>query len=215
MGAGYEAAELRADGLACERGGRLVFSGLSFGLASAEALVLRGPNGSGKTSLLRLIAGLLKPAAGRISWGGENVAGEPEAHRARLHYVAHQDAVKAALSVAENIAFWARYRGGREASAHALAHFGLNRLAAIPARYLSAGQRRRLALCRLIAISAPLWLLDEPHLTLDAEGQAALLAAIAEHRGRGGLVVMAAHGESGLADARTLELDRFAPAEAA
>jgi heme exporter protein A len=188
--------EFLGEDLACERGERLVFAGLSFSLKAGEALILTGPNGSGKSSLLRLMAGLLKPAAGRLLWDGESISEEPEAHRRRLHYLGHQEAVKTVLTVAENLSFWAAMKGGAEerpALLDALDRFGLAALAEVPARYLSAGQRRRLALARLLAAPGELWLLDEPTVGLDSASVARLAEEIEAQRARGGRVVLATH----------------------
>jgi heme exporter protein A len=197
--------------IACVRGERLVFRGLSFALEAGEALVLTGPNGSGKSSLLRLMAGLLPPWSGTLAWDGEGIARDPAAHRARLHYLGHQDAVKPALTAAETLAFWAGLRGGGLAVGAALRRFRLDGLAETPCRFLSAGQRRRLALARLIASPAPLWLLDEPTTGLDAASVADLEAAVAEHCAGGGIVVAATHIPLGLAAPRTVSLAEFAP----
>jgi heme exporter protein A len=198
---------LTADELVCVRGGRQVFAGLSFALAPGEVLVLRGPNGSGKSSLLRLLAGFLAPAAGRLAWAGDRVADDLAAHRARLHYVGHLDAVKSLLTVRENLAFAAALggagAGGLEA---ALGGFDLAPLADLPARYLSAGQKRRLALARLLAGARPLWLLDEPGVGLDAANRERLEQALAEHRAAGGLAVLATHGDVAVENALLLEL---------
>ncbi|MBN8902752.1 MAG: heme ABC exporter ATP-binding protein CcmA, partial [Rhodospirillales bacterium] len=156
---------LTAEALAAFRGERLVFRDLGFSLAPAEALVLVGPNGSGKSTLLRLLAGLVRPAAGRLLWDREDALADLPAHAARVVYVGHQDAVKPGLTAAENLRFAAALTGG--VAAEALAAVGLERLADLPARMLSAGQKRRLALARLALGSAPLWLLDEPTLGLD------------------------------------------------
>jgi heme exporter protein A len=149
------APDLIAEGLACRRGERLVFAGLSFRLGVGGALLLGGSNGSGKTSLLRLVATLIEPAAGRLLWDGEPVASDIAGHRARLAFVGHQDAVKPALSPRETLRFWAALRGVSPARSgplveEALAAFALNAVADWPCRWLSAGQRRRLALARLI-----------------------------------------------------------------
>ena len=197
-----------ADELVCVRGGRLVFAGLSFALAAGEVLVLRGPNGSGKSSLLRLVAGFLKPAAGRLAWAGAAISDDLAGHRARLHYVGHLDAVKSLLSVRENLAFAAALGGvGGDRLEVALAGFDLEALAEVPARYLSAGQKRRLALARLLAGARPLWLLDEPGVGLDAANRARLEQALAAHRAAGGLAVLATHGDVAVEDALLLELD--------
>jgi len=176
--------------LVCRRGERLVFADLDFDLPLGGALLLRGPNGSGKSSLLRLMAGLLHPAKGDLAWNGVSIQRDPEAHRRRLAFLGHLDAVKAALTVDENLAFWC----GRAAVAQALQAFGIARLAALPARLLSAGQRRRLALARVAASGAPLWLLDEPTNGLDAAAEELFATALARHRAAGGMAAIALHG---------------------
>jgi len=195
--------------LACRRGERLVFAGLSFTLAAGGALVLTGPNGSGKSSLLRLMAGLGRPEAGVLGWDGAPIGDDPTAHRARFHFIGHQEAVKPLLSVAENLAFWAGMRGGGDV-AQALAGFRLGALAASPCRLLSAGQRRRLALARLLASPAPLWLLDEPATGLDSEALEDLGAAIAAQRAAGGRVVLSTHTPLAMPGAASLSLADFA-----
>ncbi len=194
-------------GLGCIRGGRTVFANLDFAVSDGEALILRGPNGSGKSSLLRLMAGLLRPEVGDILWDGEALTHDPEAHGARLHYVGHLDAIKPALTVTENLTTWAELRTGDPSGVTpALAQFGLDNLAGIPARLLSAGQRRRLALARITATPAPLWLLDEPTVTLDADAAARVAAMIAAHRAGGGTAIVATHGEIALDGAQRLDL---------
>lgn len=204
--AGPEAALLEARDVACRRGGRIVFEGLDLALAPGEALLLRGPNGSGKSSLLRLLAGLLRPLAGTIRWAGRAIADDPPAHRARLHYVAHADGLKAALTVRENLDFAAALAGGSPRPAAALEGFDLAALADLPARFLSSGQRRRLALARLLATARPLWLLDEPGVGLDRQSRDRLEGAIARHRGAGGVCVVASHGDVALPDPLVLDL---------
>ena len=159
MGAMEPGADLVAVDLACRRGERLVFAGLSFGLRAGGALVLRGANGSGKTSLLRLLAGLIAPAAGRLTWGETPIDDDPAGHRTRLHYVGHQDGVKPGLTPRETLVFWAALRGCSircRASMldAALAAFALEPVADWPCRWLSAGQRRRLALARYNLLAA-------------------------------------------------------------
>ncbi len=202
---------LSGEKLTCIRGDRLVFAGLDFALETGGALVLRGRNGSGKTSLLRICAGLLQPAEGRLLLDGRAAAEDPEALAAALHFVGHLDPLKPVLTVAENLGFWTRLRGGGGAVAAALGHFGLAELADLPARYLSAGQRRRVNLARLAASPAAIWLLDEPTTGLDDQARAALAELAAAHRGGGGMVMAATHVDLDLPDAAEL---RLGPAEA-
>jgi heme exporter protein A len=201
---------LTGQDLSCIRGERLVFTGLSFRLEAGGVLVLRGPNGSGKSSLLRLVAGLARPAAGAIAWNGDNVATDRTAHCARLAYVGHADAVKPALTVAENLAFWAGLRGDGGDVPGALALLGLDRHAQVPGRFLSSGERRRLALAQLAACRTTLWLLDEPAVGLDRTAQATLEEMIAAHRRGGGMVALSTHTEMALDAADTLDLTAFA-----
>ena len=156
---------MQATGLAAFRGERLVFRDLDFTVAAGGALLLTGPNGSGKSTLLRLLAGLLRPAAGTLTWDGADALADLSAHARRVAYLGHQDAVKPALTAVENLRFAARLSGG--AAGTALAAVGLQDLADLPTRMLSAGQRRRLALARLALSQSPLWLLDEPTIGLD------------------------------------------------
>ncbi len=203
--------ELVGEGLACRRGERLVFTGLDCRLAAGGALILRGSNGSGKSSLLRLFATLLAPAAGGLFWGGAPVMRDRARYRALIHYVGHLDAAKPALSPREMLRVWAALRGSEEPAIEpALAAFALHAVADRPCRWLSAGQRRRLALARLIAAPAPIWLLDEPAAALDGDGEARLTRLIAEHRSVGGRVAVATHQTIALGDAAVFVLDDFA-----
>jgi heme exporter protein A len=198
--------------LACVRGGRPVFRGLAFNLDAGDALVLTGRNGAGKSSLLRLMAGLGRPAKGVLLWNDADVGEDRSAHAARLHYVGHADALKPVLTVAENLGFWARFGGEAAAVGPALTAFGIGALAALPARFLSQGQRRRVALARLLTRDAPLWLLDEPRASLDAAAVDLLDAVIAEHRRRGGMVVLSLHGPDHPPAATVLNVGAFAAA---
>ena len=195
--------ELSLDNIALERGERRIASGISARVASGEALLLQGPNGSGKSTLLRVLAGLLPAADGAIRWNGADVAQDREAHRARLCYLGHQDALKAGLTALENLQFWASFNGGDAETA--LKAFGLAKLADRPARTLSAGQKRRLALSRLALSDAPLWLLDEPVTALDAEARASFVALVKRHLAAGGLAIIATHEPLAL-EARVLQL---------
>ena len=195
---------LVAQNLDCIRGGRTVFTGVAFAVAGGEAMSVTGRNGAGKSSLLRQIAGLVGIAHGAIALEG----GDPELSIAeQAHYLGHLDAVKASLTVRENLAFWGRYLAGRETGIDAgLAGLALDGLADLPAGYLSAGQRRRLALARLIAVPRPLWLLDEPTAALDASAQTRVAELMRAHLAGGGLIVAAMHGPIGLDVARELRL---------
>jgi len=187
---------LSGRGVRCVRGGREVFSGLDFETDSGEALAVTGPNGSGKTSLLRLIAGLLTIADGSIGLeGGETELTLPE----QSHYLGHRDALKSALSVMENLSFWRDFLGGEVFDAGAsLAAVGLDHAAHLPAAYLSAGQRRRLSIARLLVVRRPVWLLDEPANALDTAGQSMFAALMGDHLERGGLIIAATHAPLGV-----------------
>jgi len=206
MAAGELQKSFTGEGLACRRGERRVFQGVAFALDAGGALVLGGPNGSGKTSLLRLMAGLAPPEQGRIAWDGTSITDDPATHRARLHYIGHQEAVKLALTAEENLGFWAQMRGTAANATAALRRFRLDPRATWPARYLSAGERKRLGLARLLASPAALWLLDEPTTGLDTESIEILLAVIAEHRRDGGRVAVATHAVMPLPAAQAVSL---------
>jgi heme exporter protein A len=182
---------LAARKIGCQRGGRTIFRDISFSLAPGEALLVSGPNGAGKTSLLRQIAGLLPLAGGELRLEGASAdAALPEL----CHYVGHLNAVKPSLSVNENLRFWGEFLGSNgEETSNALAAFGLVALAELPAGLLSAGQKRRLALARLLAARRPIWLLDEPQSSLDTASLNLLDAAIKAHLARGGIAVTASH----------------------
>jgi heme exporter protein A len=191
------------------RGGRVIVERLSFRLSGGSALLLTGANGSGKTTLLRSLAGFLQPASGQIRHEGADAEREP----AELaHFIGHLDGIKAHLTVEENLRFWAAYLGDEADVAAALDSFALSGLADIPAGYLSAGQKRRLALARLAAAKRPIWLLDEPTVSLDTASVALLVAAIEAHVAGGGLAVIATHIPLALHRAQEI---RLGPAEAA
>jgi heme exporter protein A len=199
--------QLSGRGVTCVRGGREVFAGLDFAAISGEAVAVMGRNGSGKTSLLRLIAGLLIPAGGTIALdGGDTELTLPE----QCHYLGHRDALKPALSVAENLSFWADFLGGeRFDAAESLAAVGLDHAADLPAAFLSAGQRRRLSLARLLTIHRPVWLLDEPTTALDAAGQDMFGGLMRDHLASGGLIIAATHAPLGI-EARELRIGGMA-----
>jgi heme exporter protein A len=195
------------------RGERLLFRGLGFTLEPGGALLLTGANGSGKSSLLRVMAGLLPPAAGDLSWNGRPVAEDGEAQRARLVYLGHADAIKPTLTVGETLRLHARLRGATAAPGPALEALGIGGLIDVPGRQLSAGQRRRVGLARLLICPAPLWLLDEPTVGLDEAAFAAFRTIAAAHRRTGGAIVAATHGDLGLDNTLILSPADFAPTQ--
>jgi heme exporter protein A len=196
---------LSAENLALERGGRRLFHGLSFALAAGEAIALTGPNGAGKSSLLRALAGFLPFSEGSVACEGgaaEQTLGE------QTHYLGHADSLKLALSAGENLSFWAAMLGdGRAEVGAALARLGLPHVADFPVRALSAGQKRRVALARLLVAPRPLWLLDEPTTALDAAAQTCFAEIMREHLAGGGLILAATHAPLGLEAARTIRLE--------
>ena len=224
-----------AEGLACQRGGRTVVSGISFDVHAGSALALRGANGSGKTTLLRTIAGYLQPAAGIIevrrpphpsplprgergqAAAVEKASPRPNGERDRVrgdsegvyHYIGHANGIKPRLSVIENVSFWQSYYSGAEdieAAEEALEAFALLNLASFSAGHLSQGQARRLGLARLLAARRPVWLLDEPQAALDTASTRLLERAIAAHLSSGGLAIVSTHLDLALPDAQILEL---------
>jgi len=202
MNSSADAPLLRASGLECVRGGRPLFSGLSFDLARGALLQVRGANGSGKTSLLRILCGLLPPDAGAISWQGRPIRDLGEEYRGHLLYVGHLNALKDELDPAENLRYAARIAGlpaTAEETAVALRAFGLDD-ARLPCKLLSQGQKRRAALARLkLGRARPLWVLDEPFSALDAQGVTVTRALIEAHLAAGGVVVFTTHQEVGFA----------------
>lgn len=204
--------QLVADNLACDRGGRRVFAGVSLKVASGTALAVTGANGVGKSSLLRQLAGLVPVAEGAIRLEGGDGERPPFEH---CHYFGHQDALKPSLSVTENLAFWQAFAApapglSKKAPAPgvgaALDMLGLGHVASLPAAYLSAGQRRRLSLARLLVVERPIWLLDEPASALDAASENRLVELMNAHLRAGGLVIAATHQPLRLADTATLHL---------
>ena len=194
--------QLAAKNLRCERGGRTVFRDVAFSLEAGQLLQLTGPNGSGKSSLLRLIAGLNEPAEGKISLTGGH---DELSIGQQAHLIAHQEAVKTQLSVRENLEFWSGFlRGG--GTDEALAAFDLTRLAHFSAGLLSAGQKRRLALARLVLVPRVLWLLDEPTVGLDTISQTRLIDVMRAQLAKGGMIVAATHVELGLKASQRLDL---------
>jgi heme exporter protein A len=195
---------LVADKLSSARGGRDLFAQLSFTVSAGETLLLLGPNGAGKTTLIRTIAGFLAPLTGEVRLEGGSA---DHTLSEQCHYVGHLNAVKASLTVAENARFWSRFLGGtRDRLDAALESFGLLALSDIPAGYLSAGQKRRLGLTRLLLAERPIWLLDEPATSLDSAAQQVMTDAVNAHLASSGLVIAATHAPLGFAKARELHL---------
>lgn len=190
----YSPAAVAATKVSCRRGGRLLFRPVSFALKAGEVLSLEGVNGAGKTTLLRCLAGFIRPASGALAWNHTEVAPYGAMH-GQLAYIGHRDAIKPALTVKDNVDWQAKVYGITGRSGIALAFFQLTRRAALPAGFLSAGWRRRLALARLIAVPRPLWLLDEPLTALDAAGHSLFFGLLDAHLNAGGLAIIAHHGK--------------------
>lgn len=206
--------QLVAENLVIERGGRVIVSGVSFAVQSGEALLLTGANGAGKTTLLRALAGFLPLHGGAIRL---DPAPSDAALAEVVHAVGHANAVKAHLTVGENVRFWARFLGGEagavERADAALDAFTLSDLEDFPASYLSAGQKRRAGLARLLAAPRPVWLLDEPTVSLDAASTGNLAKIINAHTSGGGIVIAATHLPLGLERTRELRLKRGGTAQ--
>ena len=194
---------LFAENLACRRGGRLIFEGVGLSLASGEAVSLTGRNGAGKSSLIAMLCGRLRPEAGRLG-----VEGAEEAELSELsHLIGHRDGLKTALTAEENLAFAQAVLGQPAATpAEALAVVGLAHAATLPVGYLSAGQRRRVALARLLVAARPFWLLDEPMSALDVASQAMLTGLMRAHLAQGGAILAPTHGPLGIEEARELRI---------
>ena len=202
--------KLSASGLAVNRGERTIFAGLSFDLAAGEAVVVTGPNGSGKSTLLKAVAGLLRASSGTITLDGAGDTAVCE----HCHYLAHANALKPALTVEENLDFWRRFLGEGADIDQALEAVGLPGIGDIPAGFLSAGQKRRVAIARLIAARRTIWLVDEPTAALDAASEKVFARLVQQHLGDGGMVLAATHQPLGIA-AGTLDMrDFMAPAPA-
>jgi heme exporter protein A len=208
-GAPHNGCMLQAMALTCVRGERSLFAGLGFALREGEGLHVRGANGAGKTSLLRLLAGLSRPEAGEVRWRDSPIGATAAAYRGEMLFFGHQAAVKEDLTAAENLTLAAALDGARLGAADAaaaLARLGLHGCEELPVRCLSAGQRRRVLLARLLVRRARLWILDEPFTALDAAAIALLASLLGEHLATGGLAVVTSHQPLPLAGVRALDL---------
>jgi heme exporter protein A len=195
---------LVAHRIGCQRGGRLLFAELSFTLRSGESLLVTGPNGAGKTSLLRQIAGLLPLHAGRFE-----TSLDTRPRQELCHYIGHSNAIKGALTARENVRFWTGFFEDQGAEVEeSLSRFGLAPIAGLPAGLLSAGQKRKLSLIRLFAAKRPIWLLDEPSVSLDAASVKTLEGAIKAHLSDGGIAIVASHTPLKLRFSQSLALER-------
>ena len=211
-GVAFSNLKLTADGLSCVRGDRLVLNGVSFTCDAHSPLIVKGPNGAGKSTLLRVVAGLVAKASGDVQMSGDGFGGASAMEAEQIHYVGHSDGVKPVLTVRENVAFWAAFlgRAGSHHVQNALQTFDLESVADLPAQFLSAGQKRRVALARLIASARALWLLDEPTAALDQSSAAKLADVRAAHCQSGGLLMIATHDDLKVPGAQILELSSSA-----
>ncbi|MEP3248321.1 MAG: heme ABC exporter ATP-binding protein CcmA [Sneathiella sp.] len=198
---------LHAENLSCIRQDRLIFDKLTFSVAPGSVLWIKGKNGAGKSSLLRIVAGLLKQAEGDILWKGENVRTEPDCFAGQFRYIGHQEPLKPVLSVEENLKFWTEF-AGRDDVDKALEEFELLRIKETPARILSAGQKKRTNLARLIAAPAPLWILDEPVSSLDSHYIDLFCTHLTRHIAAGGMALLATHQDLNLESTEILNLDK-------
>lgn len=197
---------LSARNLSCIRQDRLIFKNVDFSVNPGEVLWIQGKNGAGKSSLLRIMAGLLKPVKGRILWNGEDVLKQSEGYQGQFRYIAHRDALKPALTGAENLKFWARYLDNDNVDA-AIAEFDLQKIANVPVGIMSAGQKKRTNLARLVACPAPLWILDEPVSSLDMHYIELFKQQLTKHITAGGMALLATHQDLDLDFIQTLDLD--------
>ncbi|MBX3583405.1 MAG: heme ABC exporter ATP-binding protein CcmA [Rhizobiaceae bacterium] len=195
---------LVAENLGGERGGRTVFSGIDFAVQEGEATVITGPNGAGKSTLLRVVAGLLPATSGQVRF--ENGGEAFPTPAAAAHFLAHLNAMKPVLTVAENLSFWAQFQGADNDVETALARVGLQAVAHLPFGYLSTGQRRRASVARMLVSSRPLWLLDEPTTGMDADSVGQFSILMKEHLAGGGMILAATHLPLGLGDAAELRM---------
>ena len=203
--------KLVGENLTCNRSGRRIFSRLYFEVRSGEVLLITGKNGAGKTSLLRLMTGLSRPETGSIHWDDGDIYCFPERHRQRIAYVGHADALKSVLTVSENLQLWIEIGGitqSKELVDEALSTYGLSDLRDTPVGELSTGQRRRVALSRLLAADSSLWLLDEPTIALDEDAIVILINSINQHRRQGGMAVIATNAPIDIGTERLLDLNR-------
>ena len=200
---------LRVQNLACQRGGRTIFSDLSLEISAGEAVLLRGPNGAGKSTLLRVIAGLIPAMSGEIGLNGTPFRNRDD-FQGQITYAGHLDAIKPQLTVTENLRFWAELFGADNLE-KTIADFKLDEIADRPAHACSAGQKRRLGLARIAVTSRPLWLLDEPTVSLDTETTARFAATIDAHCAAGGMAFIATHIDLGLTAPRTFEMQAYTP----